>query len=85
MNTNRLVMWLLGIGLIIGGVYLFYFEANLARWFSVSILGAGVLLFLGLIVLMFAGGRGDDSRTTVVNEDSSTGSRDVKTTSIDNE
>lgn len=78
-------MWALGIGLIIGGVYLFYFEANLARWFSVTLLGAGVLLFLGLVVLMFAGGRGDDSRTTVVNQDSATGTRDVKTTSVENE
>lgn len=85
MNTTRSIMWVLGIGLIIGGVYLFYFEANLARWFSVTLLGAGVLLFLGLVVLMLAGGRGDDSRTTVVNEDSATGTRDVTTTSIENE
>lgn len=85
MNTARMVMWVLGIGLMIGGVYLFYFEANLARWFSVTLLGAGVLLFVGLLVLMFAGGRGGDSRTTVVNEDSASGTRDVKTTSIDNE
>lgn len=85
MNTARMVMWALGIGLIVGGAYLFYFEANLARWFSVTLLGAGVLLFLGLLVLMFAGGRGDDSRTTVVHEDNATGRRDVTTTSVDHE
>lgn len=82
MNAGQAVMWLLGIALILGGVYLFYFEANLARWFSVTLLGAGVLLFLGLVVLMFAGGRSDDSHTTVVNEDTTTGARDVTTTSV---
>ena len=85
MSIIRLVMWILGIGLLLSGVYLFYFEANLSRWFSLTLLAAGVLAFLGLVVLGFAGGRGDDSRTTVMNDDSETGRRETQTTIVKHE
>lgn len=82
MNTTRAALWGVGIVLILVSAYIFYFEANLSRWFSVTILAAGMLLFVGLLVLTFAGGRHDDSRTTVVTDEAATGETDTKTTHV---
>ncbi len=82
MNTTRAVLWGLGIVLILVSAYIFYFEANLSRWFSVTILAAGMLLFVGLLVLTFAGGDHGDTQTTTVTDQDSSGEKDTKTTHV---
>lgn len=60
MDATRPLMWLLGILFVLGGSYLLYFEAGLSRWFSLGVLTAGFLLFIGLAVMAFFGsGKGD--------------------------
>jgi Na+/phosphate symporter len=59
-----MVMWMLGILLLLAGAYLLYFEANLSRWVSIGVITAGVLLFIGLAMMSFAGNSTHDTRTT---------------------
>lgn len=44
-----------GLIIVVAAAYLLYFEADLNRWLSMGILSAGILLFVGLAVMMFAG------------------------------
>ena len=70
MNPTRTVMWMVGLVAILAGAYLLYFEANLARWVSIGILGAGLLVFIGLAVMTFASGQSDATpATNVVREE----------------
>lgn len=69
MNANRSIMLGLGIVIILAGVYLLYFEANLSRWVSIGILSAGILLFVGLAVMSFASSAPTDPTTRVVERD----------------
>lgn len=57
MNPTRTVIWMVGLVAILAGAYLLYFEANLDRWVSLGILGAGLLVFAGLAVMTFASGQ----------------------------
>ena len=66
MNATRTVMWLVGLVAILAGAYLLYFEAGLDRWVSLGIVGAGVLIFVGLAVMTFAGGARDTAPDTRV-------------------
>ena len=59
MNPTRTVIWMVGLVAILAGAYLLYFEANLARWVSIGILGAGLLVFIGLAVMTFASSQSD--------------------------
>lgn len=72
MNATRAILMSAGIVIVLVGAYLLYFEANLDRWISIGILTAGILLFVGMCVMAFAGGaRSDGARnqpTTVVQE-----------------
>jgi len=61
MNPTRTVIWMVGLVAILAGAYLLYFEANLERWVSIGILGAGLLVFIGLAVMTFASGQSDAS------------------------
>ncbi len=54
MNATRTVMWMVGLVAILGGAALLYFEAGLDRWVSIGIVGAGLLIFVGLAVMTFA-------------------------------
>ncbi|MCA1811725.1 MAG: hypothetical protein LC623_06905 [Halobacteriales archaeon] len=54
MNATRAILWVLGIVFVLGGAYMLYFETGLSRWFSIGVLTAGFLLFIGLAVLGFA-------------------------------
>lgn len=75
MNATRTVMWMVGLVAILAGAYLLYFEAGLDRWVSIGIVGAGVLIFVGLAVMTFAGGARDnapETRQTVVREQPAT-------------
>lgn len=55
MNASRAIFLALGIAFILVGVYLMFFEANLDRWVSIGVLTAGVLVFVGVLVMGFAG------------------------------
>lgn len=55
MNASRTITMILGLAFLLAGAYLLYFEANLSRWVSIGILSAGVLLFIGLAVMSYAG------------------------------
>ncbi|MFA5945100.1 MAG: hypothetical protein WC876_11620 [Candidatus Thermoplasmatota archaeon] len=70
MNATRSVMWMVGLVAILAGAYLLYFEAGLDRWVSIGILGAGLLLFVGLAVMTFASGAPTDPSPRVVREES---------------
>jgi hypothetical protein len=60
-------MWMLGIVVILAGVFLLYFEAGLSRWVSLGIVGAGVLLFVGMAIMAFASGAPSDPSPTPAN------------------
>lgn len=68
MNPTRMVIWMVGLVAILAGAYLLYFEANLDRWVSIGILGAGLLVFIGLAVMTFASGAPSEPRTAVREE-----------------
>lgn len=54
MNPTRTVVWMVGLVAILAGAYLLYFEAGFDRWVSLGILGAGLLVFIGIAVMTFA-------------------------------
>lgn len=56
MSPLRMIFMALGIAIFIFGVYLFFFEAGLEQWVSIGILTAGVIIFVGLLVMGFASG-----------------------------
>ena len=56
MNTLRGILMMAGVGILLIGAYLFYFQADLDRWVSIGIVTAGILVFVGVCVMMFAGG-----------------------------
>lgn len=60
MNTTRAILMAVGVVTVLVGAYLLYFEANLDRWVSIGIVTAGILLFVGVCVMMFAGGAKTD-------------------------
>ncbi|MEA3136402.1 MAG: hypothetical protein QOJ26_1073 [Thermoplasmata archaeon] len=62
---------MMGVGLVVilAGAYLLYFEAGFDRWISIGVLGAGLLLFVGLAVMSFAGGAPTDPSPTRARED----------------
>ena len=53
-SASRMIMYLLGAGLVVLAVVMFFFAGNLDRWIPVSMLIAGILLILGLAVMGFA-------------------------------
>ena len=69
MNATRAVIWMLGLVAILAGAYMLYFEAGLDRWVSIGILGAGLLLFIGLAVMTFANSAPTDPAPRVVREE----------------
>ena len=60
MNATRAIFLVLGIAFILAGAYMLFFQANLDRWISVGILTAGILIFVGVVVLGFAGSAPSD-------------------------
>lgn len=68
MNATRSVMWMVGLVAILAGAYLLYFEAGLDRWVSLGILGAGLLLFIGLAVMTFANSAPSEPSPRVIRE-----------------
>lgn len=74
MNATRTVMWMVGLVAILVGAFLLYFETGLDRWVSLGIVGAGLLVFVGLAVMTFAGGARDSppATQTVVREQPAT-------------
>lgn len=69
MNPTRAVIWMLGLVAILAGAYLLYFEAGLDRWVSIGLLGAGLLVFVGLAVMTFANSAPRDPSPQVVREE----------------
>lgn len=72
-------MWGLGAVLAVVGVALLLFKTGLASWIPASILGAGILIILGLIVMGMANkaGFGGGGATTVHKEETGDDSPDV--------
>ncbi|HUR24439.1 MAG TPA: hypothetical protein VM327_00300 [Candidatus Thermoplasmatota archaeon] len=68
MNATRAVIWMLGLVAILAGAYLLYFEAGLDRWISIGLLGAGLLLFVGLAIMTFANNAPRDPSPRVVHD-----------------
>jgi hypothetical protein len=60
---------MVGLVAILAGAYLLYFEAGFDRWVSIGILGAGLLLFVGLAVMTFASSAPTDPSPRVVREE----------------
>lgn len=54
MDFVRMTFMLLGLIAVIGGALMLFFEAGLERWISMTILLAGVLIFVGIAVIGFA-------------------------------
>lgn len=54
MDPTRGIFLVLGLVAIIAGAFMLFFEAGLDRWVSMTILVAGILVFVGLIVVGFA-------------------------------
>lgn len=54
MNVGRTIGWLIGIVLVLVGVYMLYFATGIDQFVSIGVITAGVLIFLGLAVMGFA-------------------------------
>jgi len=72
MNMMRTILMLGGTLIVLAGAYLLYFEADLNRWLSIGILTAGILVFVGVSIMAFAGGARADApaaeRTRVIQD-----------------
>lgn len=55
MNPIRLTLLAIGVALVLIGAFLFYYAADLDQWIPISVMTAGALIFVGLIVMGFAG------------------------------
>lgn len=55
MDLARTMLMVLGLVAIIGGVLMVFFEVGLDQWISMNLLIAGLLIFAGMAVLVFAG------------------------------
>lgn len=66
-SASRMILYLLGAGLVVLAVVMFFFASNLDNWVPVSMLVAGILLILGLAVMGFADNAPSD-RPPVVRE-----------------
>ncbi|MBW3584100.1 MAG: hypothetical protein KY455_13495 [Euryarchaeota archaeon] len=60
MNPIRLTLLAIGVALVLIGAFLFYFAADLDQWIPISVMTAGALIFVGLIVMGFAGSAATD-------------------------
>lgn len=74
MGFARAVTWGIGAVLVVIGIALLLVETGLASWIPQSILGAGVVVLLGIIVMGMAnkqgsGGSGGAPPTTEQTED----------------
>lgn len=73
MSFARSVMWGLGAVLVVVGVGLLLVETGLASWIPQSILGAGIVVLLGIIVMGMAnksgGSGGSPPRSAEAGED----------------
>ena len=56
MNTMRGIFMLVGVVVVVFGAYLLYDQADLNRWVGIGIVTAGILIFVGLAIMAFAGG-----------------------------
>lgn len=64
MNPARVLLYLCGIILVVGALWMFFFSAGLARWIPVSMLVAGILLVVGLAIMGFADRAPEDTYVT---------------------
>lgn len=64
MNPARTLLYICGIILVVGALWMFFFSAGLARWVPVSMLVAGILLVVGLAIMGFADRSPDDAPLT---------------------
>lgn len=74
MGFARSITWGLGAVLVVVGIGLLLVETGLASWIPPSIIGAGIVIILGLIVMGMAnrrrsGGSGGAPPTTAESED----------------
>jgi hypothetical protein len=65
MHPARGIIMVLGLAIFIAGVYFLFFEAGLDRWISIGILTAGIVIFVGILLMGFAGGASEDRHTEV--------------------
>lgn len=54
MDLARTMLMVLGLVAVIGGVLMVFFEVGLDQWISRNLLIAGMLIFAGMAVLVFA-------------------------------
>lgn len=67
MNVARFGIYLVGLALVVGALWMLYFQTEISRWVPVTFLIVAVLLVLGFGVM--AGSRRlEGERTTVVEE-----------------
>lgn len=64
MTPIRVLLMALGLTVFVVGAYLVFFEAGLDRWLSIGILTAGIVLFVGLLLMSFASGTPADEPPT---------------------
>lgn len=73
MGFARSITWGLGAVLVVAGIGLLLVETGLASWIPPSIIGAGIVIILGLIVMGMAnrrsGGSGGPPPTAAETED----------------
>lgn len=75
MSGSRMVLYFFGIVLVVVALAVLFFATGLNRWIPVSLLGAGILLIIGLAVMGFANDAPSDHRT--VHHDDTHGHDDV--------
>lgn len=54
MSPTRTILWVFGVGLLIAGLMLIYFETGVAQWIPSTIAVAGLLIIVGLLVIGFS-------------------------------
>lgn len=60
MDLARTMLMVLGLVAVIGGILMIFVELGLDQWISKTLLIAGMLIFAGMAVLVFAGSAPSD-------------------------
>lgn len=68
MNGTRLVLFILGLGLVILAGWMLFFQTGLNRWVPFGVAAAGLLMLIGLMVIGFSESARSDHDHDVVEE-----------------
>ncbi|MHB8605388.1 MAG: hypothetical protein ACYDCK_09040 [Thermoplasmatota archaeon] len=66
-SPTRALLWFVGVAVVIVGIWMLFFQTDLQRWIPMTVLTAGVIIFVGVAVMTFAD-RSPTTSETVIEE-----------------